>query len=61
MDFPYLDTCLTNKNEELVKVQAQTQAANRTYSSLLSLNTCHDINWRVRVTLYKTFIHSILP
>jgi adenylate cyclase class IV len=43
-DFTYFGTRLTNKNEELVEMQAQIQDANGTYFSILSLIKYHDIN-----------------
>jgi hypothetical protein len=59
-DFTYLGTCLTNKNDELVEIQARIQVTNRSYFSILSLIKFHGINWRIRITLYKTLIRSIL-
>jgi hypothetical protein len=44
-DFMYLGARLTNKNDELVAVQAQIQAASRTCFSIFSLMRCHDICW----------------
>jgi hypothetical protein len=55
-----LGNCITNKNEEFAAVLARIQAANRAYLFRLSLMKCHDINWRVQVTLQKTLIHSIM-
>jgi len=59
-DHAYKGIHLTNKNKELVGMQAQIQAANKAYYSTSSLIKFCDINWRVRVTLYKTLICSIL-
>ena len=53
-EFTYLGNRLTNKNEELAAVQVKIQAANRAYFYLVYLLKCHDMNWRFRVTLYKT-------
>jgi hypothetical protein len=59
-NFTYLGTHLTNKNEELEEIQSRIQAVNRAYFSTLPLIKSHGISWRVRVTLYKTLICSIL-
>jgi hypothetical protein len=44
IDFMYWDASLTNKNEELVAVQARIQAASRAYFSTLSLMRYRDIS-----------------
>jgi len=59
-DHTYIGNHLTNKNKELVGMQAQIQAANKAYYSTLSLIKFCDIKCRVQVTLYKTLICSIL-
>jgi hypothetical protein len=51
---------ITNKNEEFAAVLARIQAAKRAYLFMLSLMKCHDIKWRVQVTLQKTLIYSIM-
>jgi hypothetical protein len=56
LEITYLDTLVTNKNEELEEIQA----ANRAYFSILPLIKSRGISRRVPVTLYKTLIRSIL-
>jgi len=51
-----MGTHLTNKNKELVEMQAQIQAANKAYYTTLSLIKFCDIKWRVQVTIYKNLI-----
>jgi hypothetical protein len=55
-NFTYLGTRLTNRDEE----PEDTQAANVAYFSMSPLIISLGISWRVRVTLYKTLIRSVL-
>jgi hypothetical protein len=59
-NFTYLCTSLKNNNEELEETQSRMQAANRTYFSILPLIKSRGISWRVRATLDKTLIRSVL-
>jgi hypothetical protein len=47
-------------NEELEEIQSRMQAANRAYFSILPLIKSFGNSWRVRATLDKTLIGSVL-
>lgn len=59
-EFKYLGIHLTNKNEEMVEIQARIQTANKAYFSVLPIFRNRDINQRLKVMLYKTLIRSIV-